>query len=67
MQLVVPILRWFMLLLNVYETFKTLKSPPLSTRNGARPSIRAQTQRKRDMKGCLAVWIVWVRNQQDDP
>lgn len=61
MPLVVPILRISMLFLNVYETFKILKVPPRSTRNGGHPSVRAVTQRKRDMKGCLAVWIVWVR------
>jgi receptor expression-enhancing protein 5/6 len=61
MPLFVPILRLLMLFLNVYESYKTLKAPPPSSRNAGRPSIRALTQRKRDMKGCLAVWIVWVR------
>ncbi|KAJ3504650.1 hypothetical protein NMY22_g17851 [Coprinellus aureogranulatus] len=37
----------------------TLKPPPPSARDPTRPSIRATTQRKRDMKGCLAVWVVW--------
>ncbi|KAG5648712.1 hypothetical protein DXG03_000059 [Asterophora parasitica] len=37
-----------------------LKPPSPSTRNEGRPSQRALTQRKRDMKGCLAVWIVWA-------
>ncbi|KAF8180173.1 hypothetical protein BJ912DRAFT_809638, partial [Pholiota molesta] len=60
MPLFVPILRLLMLFLNVYESYKTLKAPPPSSRNAGRPSIRALTQRKRDMKGCLAVWIVWV-------
>ncbi|KDQ64222.1 hypothetical protein JAAARDRAFT_95625, partial [Jaapia argillacea MUCL 33604] len=59
MPVVVPILRLSLLFLNVYETFKTVRLPPPSRRNGGRPSIRAMTQRKRDMKGCLAVWIVW--------
>ncbi|RDB19929.1 hypothetical protein Hypma_012948 [Hypsizygus marmoreus] len=59
MPLVVPILRLVMLFFNMYESYKTLKTPPPSTRNGGRPSQRALTQRKRDMKGCLAVWIVW--------
>ncbi|KAH7931329.1 hypothetical protein BV22DRAFT_966050, partial [Leucogyrophana mollusca] len=59
MPLVVPALRLFMLFLNVYETFKTLKIPPGSVRRGGKPSIRALTQRKRDLKGCLAIWVVW--------
>ncbi|GLB34207.1 putative TB2/DP1, HVA22 family protein [Lyophyllum shimeji] len=59
MPLVVPVLRLAMLFLNVYESYKTLKTPPPSARNEGRPSQRALTQRKRDMKGCLAVWIVW--------
>jgi receptor expression-enhancing protein 5/6 len=60
MPLFTPILRMLMLFLNVYFTFKTLKHPPATTRNGGRPSAKLVTQRKRDMKGCLAVWIVWV-------
>ncbi|KAJ3507186.1 hypothetical protein NMY22_g17006 [Coprinellus aureogranulatus] len=48
-----------MLFLNVYDSYKTLKPPPPSARDPTRPSIRATTQRKRDMKGCLAVWVVW--------
>ncbi|KAF5387676.1 hypothetical protein D9615_000756 [Tricholomella constricta] len=59
MPLVVPLLRLAMLFLNIYESYKTLKVPPPSARNEGRPSQRALTQRKRDMKGCLAVWIVW--------
>ncbi|KAF9226719.1 hypothetical protein BS17DRAFT_665952, partial [Gyrodon lividus] len=59
MPLVVPALRLLMVFLNVYETFKTLKPPPPSVRRGGQPSIRALTQRKRDLKGCLAVWVVW--------
>lgn len=61
MALFLPILRLLMLFLNVYESYKTLKPPLPSSRNKARPSVRAMTQRKRDMKGCLAVWIVWVK------
>ncbi|KAG6854454.1 hypothetical protein C0991_006533 [Blastosporella zonata] len=49
-----------MLFLNIYESYKTLRKPPPSSRSGGRPSQRALTQRKRDMKGCLAVWIVWT-------
>ncbi|KIM35158.1 hypothetical protein M413DRAFT_449867 [Hebeloma cylindrosporum] len=60
MPLFVPILRLLMLFLNVYDSYKTLKEPQPSSRNGGRPSIRAMSQRKRDMKGCLAVWIVWA-------
>ncbi|KIM76421.1 hypothetical protein PILCRDRAFT_48787, partial [Piloderma croceum F 1598] len=59
MPLIVPILRLSMLFLNVFETFKTMKPPTPSARRGGQPSVRAITQRKRDMKGCLAVWIVW--------
>ncbi|KAJ4486481.1 hypothetical protein C8R41DRAFT_903772 [Lentinula lateritia] len=61
MPLIVPILRMFMLFLNVWDTFKTLKPPPYKIRNGKAepPTVRSVTQRKRDLKGCLAVWIVW--------
>ncbi|KAJ8516639.1 hypothetical protein ONZ45_g6062 [Pleurotus djamor] len=59
MGLVVPILRIAMVFLNVYDSFKTLKPPPVSSRNHGRVSVRGKTQRKRDMKGCLAIWIVW--------
>lgn len=57
MPLVVPALRLFMVFMNVYDTYKSLKIPP--GRKGGPPSIRAMTQRKRDLKGCLAVWVVW--------
>ncbi|KAG2155064.1 uncharacterized protein EDB93DRAFT_1131016 [Suillus bovinus] len=57
MPLVVPALRLFMVFMNVYDTYKTLKIPP--GRKGGPPSVRAMTQRKRDLKGCLAVWVVW--------
>ncbi|KAJ3484476.1 hypothetical protein NLJ89_g11975 [Agrocybe chaxingu] len=60
MPLFVPVLRLLMLFLNVYDSYKTLKDPPPSSRNGGRPTVRAVSQRKRDMKGCLAVWIVWT-------
>ena len=59
MGLIVPILRLLYVSLNVYETFKTLK-PPSPSRNGGQPSVRAMSQRKRAMKGCLSIWIVWV-------
>lgn len=61
MPLVVPVLRLLMLFFNVFETYKTMK-PARSSRRGGRSAIRALTNRKRDMKGCLAVWIVWVSN-----
>jgi len=61
MPLFVPVLRLAMLFLNVYDSYKVLKMPPPSARSGGRPSQRALSQRKRDMKGCLAIWIVWVR------
>ncbi|KAK0207025.1 hypothetical protein DFS33DRAFT_1318531 [Desarmillaria ectypa] len=61
MPLFVEILRHMILFQNTFDTFKTLKLPPpsRSSRNGGLPSARALQQRKRDMKGCLAVWIVW--------
>ncbi|KAJ7628093.1 hypothetical protein B0H17DRAFT_552708 [Mycena rosella] len=59
MALGVAILRLAMLFLNIYETMKVLKRPRPSPRNSGQPTIRALSQRKRNMKGCLAVWIVW--------
>ena len=59
MALVVPILRLFLLFLNVFETFKTLKPPRRSPRTGEK-TPRAISQRKRDMKGCMAIWLLWV-------
>lgn len=58
MGLIVPILRVLYLSLNIYETFKTLKLP--AARNGGQPSARAMSNRKRAMKGCLSIWMVWV-------
>lgn len=63
MAIFVPALRLVMLFLNVYDSYKTLKPPQPSVRDPTRPSVRAMTQRKRDMKGCLAVWVVFVRLQ----
>lgn len=60
MPLFVPILRLVMLFLNIYESYKTLRKPKPSPRHSGQPSVRALSQRKRDMKGCLAVWLVWV-------
>ncbi|KAI0254785.1 hypothetical protein BJV78DRAFT_1108824, partial [Lactifluus subvellereus] len=59
MGLVVLVLRCYLVFQNVFITFKTLKLPPPSSRNNGQPSVRALTQRKRDMKGCMAIWIVW--------
>lgn len=60
MAVFVRVLRLAMLFFNVYDSYKVLKIPPPSAQNKGRPSLRAMSQRKRDMKGCLAVWIVWV-------
>ncbi|KAG6897181.1 hypothetical protein C0992_003570 [Termitomyces sp. T32_za158] len=60
MALFVHLLRILMLFLNIYDSYKTLRLPPPSSRNDGRPSQRALVQRKRNMKGCLAVWIVWM-------
>ncbi|KAH9049698.1 hypothetical protein EDB84DRAFT_1644119 [Lactarius hengduanensis] len=60
MGIVVLTLRCYLVFQNVFITFKTLKLPPPSSRNNGQPSVRALTQRKRDMKGCMAIWIVWV-------
>jgi hypothetical protein len=60
MGLIVLVLRSYLVFQNVFITFKTLKLPPPSSRNNGQPSVRALTQRKRDMKGCMAIWIVWV-------
>ena len=60
MGLLVLVLRSYLVFQNVYVTYKTLKMPPPSSRNGGKPTIRAMAQRKRDMKGCMTIWIVWV-------
>ena len=60
MPLVVPILRLGYVFLNVFDTFKTLRPPPPSARNGGQPSARAMSARKRAMKGVMTVWMVWV-------
>ncbi|KAK2465933.1 hypothetical protein APHAL10511_001574 [Amanita phalloides] len=59
MPLLVPILRLAMLFLNIYDSYKVLKPPPPSPRHANHPSLRAITQRKRNLKGTLAIWIVW--------
>ena len=58
---IVPILRLTYLFLNIYDTYKVIKIPPPSARSGGQPSLRALTQRKRDMKGIMTIWTVWVR------
>lgn len=60
MPLFVAGLRLTMLFLNVYDSYKVLKPPPISSKGNGQPSQRALSQRKRDIKGCIAVWIVWV-------
>ncbi|KAA1466517.1 hypothetical protein DENSPDRAFT_748590, partial [Dentipellis sp. KUC8613] len=59
MGLIVLALRSYLVFQNIYQTFKTLKLPPPSARNHGQPSVRAMSQRKRDMKGCMTIWIVW--------
>lgn len=61
MPVIVPLLRVGLLFLNVYDTFKILKLPQRSVRTGKR-TIQAMSQRKRNMKGCMCVWLVWVRH-----
>ncbi|KAI0722352.1 hypothetical protein C8T65DRAFT_600249 [Cerioporus squamosus] len=60
MPLVVPVLRLAYVFLNVFDTFKTLRLPPPSARNGGQPSARAMSARKRAMKGCMTVWVIWA-------
>lgn len=59
MPLIVPALRMAYVFINVFDTFKTLRLPPPSSKNNGQPSARAMSQRKRAMKGCMSVWIVW--------
>ncbi|KIJ57018.1 hypothetical protein M422DRAFT_86981, partial [Sphaerobolus stellatus SS14] len=63
MAIVLPILRIWLLLLNVYGTFKVMK-PPAAPRRTARNtqglSSRALQLRKRELKSRLALWIVWA-------
>ncbi|CAK5275154.1 unnamed protein product [Mycena citricolor] len=60
MPLFMLVLRLTMVLLNVYDTFKVLKIPISRRSSDGLPSQRSLVQRKRNMKGCLAVWIVWL-------
>ena len=59
MALALPLVQLMLLLSNVWATYKTLKPLPKS-RKGSAPSVRAAAARKRELKSCLAVWIVWV-------
>lgn len=60
MAVFVRVFRLAMVFFNVYDSYKILKLPPSSVSSKGKPSLRAMSQRKRGMKGCLAVWIVWV-------
>ncbi|KAJ8087147.1 hypothetical protein PM082_005975 [Marasmius tenuissimus] len=61
MSLFVPILRLCLIFFNIYGTFKTLKPPrPSSRSRSGLPSQASVMQRKRDLKGCLAIWAVWT-------
>jgi len=60
MAVFVRVFRLAIVFFNVYDSYKILKLPPSSVLNKGRPSLRAMSQRKRGMKGCLAVWVVWV-------
>ncbi|THH30280.1 hypothetical protein EUX98_g3902 [Antrodiella citrinella] len=64
MPLILPLLRALWVSSIVYDSFKTLKPPPPSEKkNGSsgqgQPSVRAMSQRKRNMKGCMTVWLIW--------
>jgi len=59
MPLILPLLRALWVSSNVYDSFKTLKTPPPSQKNGGQPTVRALSQRKRNIKGCMTVWLVW--------
>lgn len=52
----------YLLFQNVYTTFKALKPPKPSrkAKNGVDPAVKAKAARKRELKGMLACWIVWV-------
>ncbi|KZT36695.1 hypothetical protein SISSUDRAFT_956559, partial [Sistotremastrum suecicum HHB10207 ss-3] len=57
MALILPLIRLLALLSNIWTTFKTSKL----NQPGPRGTIsqRSRAQRKRDLKGCLAIWVVW--------
>ena len=57
---IVPILRFAYLFLNIYDTYKVLKIPAPSARNGGQTAPSAMAQRKRDMKAIITIWTVWV-------
>lgn len=59
---IIPILRFTYLFFNIYGTYKVLKAPAISPYdNGGPPNYRVIVQRRRDMEGIMAIWIVWVR------
>lgn len=57
---IVPIVRFTYLFLNIYDTYKVLKDPAPSARNGGQPGLNPIAQRKRDMKSIITIWTVWV-------
>ena len=57
---IIPIIRFTYLFLNVYDTYKVLKVPAPSTRNGGQPGLSPMALRKRDMKSIITIWTVWV-------
>lgn len=66
MAVVLSLFQLAFLLSNVWTSYKTLKPPPTSRRRDS-PSARAISARKRELKSCLAVWIVWVRPNHEIP
>ncbi|KAF8341430.1 uncharacterized protein EI90DRAFT_2881623, partial [Cantharellus anzutake] len=58
MGLYLGLIRLAIVLSNVYWSFKSLKPPRLSRRGDA-PTARAIAARKREIKACLSVWIIW--------
>ncbi|KAF9515205.1 hypothetical protein BS47DRAFT_1294141 [Hydnum rufescens UP504] len=61
MAVVLPVLRLVVIVSNIWLSFKTLRPLPISrSRRNNGPSLRASAARKREMKACLSVWIVWA-------
>ncbi|GJJ07143.1 hypothetical protein Clacol_001343 [Clathrus columnatus] len=59
MALILPILRLWLLFINLYGTFKAIK-PPATSQRSVRPSSRVLQLRKRELKSRLAMWVVWA-------
>ncbi|EJD48386.1 hypothetical protein AURDEDRAFT_36310, partial [Auricularia subglabra TFB-10046 SS5] len=59
MALILPLCRLLLVAQNVWATYHVLKTPRASRTTG-QPSQRALASRKRAMKSCLAVWLVWA-------